>query len=127
MDAFFRYHQIKMAPKDIPKTVFITHRAVYAFKAMSFSLVNVRATYQRMMNTVFKQQIRRNMEVYADDMIMKSLLPTSHVDDLRECFQNLRKHKHLTEIPRVLSQWERNWGEPENNSGHAQHTIPEET
>lgn len=92
MNAFFGYHQIKMASEDILNTVFITYRVVYTFKVMSFGLVNARATYQRMMNTVFKEQIGKNMEVYVDDMIVKSLLPTSHMDDLKKCFQNLRKH-----------------------------------
>lgn len=53
MDAFSSYNQIKMNPKDAAKTVFITHRVVYAYLVMPFGLVNARETYQRMMNKVF--------------------------------------------------------------------------
>lgn len=92
IDVFLGYHQIKMAQEDIPKTAFITYQAVYAFKAMSFGLVNTGATYQRIMNTVFKEQIGKNMEVYVDDIIVKSLAPTDRVKDLQQCFQSLRRH-----------------------------------
>lgn len=86
MDAFSGYHQIKMAEVDIPKNAFITHRAMYTVKVISFGLVNAGATYQRMMNTIFKDQIRRIIEVYVDDMILKSITPTDHIQDLIECF-----------------------------------------
>lgn len=45
-----------------------------------------------MMNTMFKQQIDQNMKVYVDDMIVKSLTPNDHVQDLKECFQSLRQY-----------------------------------
>ena len=92
MDAFSGYNQIKMAPEDCEKTAFITHRGVYCYKVMLFGLINAGATYQRMMNKIFAPQLGRNMEVYVDDMIVKSMLEETHLTDLRECFANLRKH-----------------------------------
>ncbi|XP_074362758.1 uncharacterized protein LOC141703043 [Apium graveolens] len=73
MDAFSGYNQVKMNLADIAKTAFITHRAVYAFVMMPFGLINAGATYQKMMNTIFKEQLGRNMESYVDDMIAKSV------------------------------------------------------
>ncbi|XP_074339728.1 uncharacterized protein LOC141677596 [Apium graveolens] len=57
MDAFLGYNQVCMNPEDIAKTAFITHRAVYAFIMMPFGLINAGATYQKMMNTIFKSQL----------------------------------------------------------------------
>ena len=54
MDAFSGYNQIKMNLGDIPKTTFITHRIVYAYKMMPIGLINAEATYQRMMNATCK-------------------------------------------------------------------------
>jgi hypothetical protein len=58
---------------------------------MSFGLKNV-GPNQRLVNEMFKNQIRRNIEVYVDDMLMKSLL-AEHLSDLGETFQTLRKYK----------------------------------
>ncbi|XP_074342244.1 uncharacterized protein LOC141679723 [Apium graveolens] len=92
MDAFSGYNQVKMNPADIAKTTFITHRAVYAFVMIPFGLINAGETYQKMMNTIFKSQLGRNMESYVDDMISKSATIPDHIKDLRECFDNLRKY-----------------------------------
>ncbi|XP_074373430.1 uncharacterized protein LOC141713754 [Apium graveolens] len=54
MDAYSGYNQIKMNPKDILKTAFITHRAVYAYVILPFGLTNTGTTYQRAMNKIFK-------------------------------------------------------------------------
>ncbi|XP_065012776.1 uncharacterized protein LOC135641343 [Musa acuminata AAA Group] len=57
---------------------------------MPFSLKNAGATYQRMVDKLFKHQIRRNMEVYVDDMIVKSKVARTHLADLAETFQTLK-------------------------------------
>lgn len=54
---------------------------------------NAGATYQRLVNEIFKGQIRRNVKVYVDDMLVKSLRTKQHLLDLGETFQTLRKHK----------------------------------
>ncbi|KAL2224042.1 UNVERIFIED_CONTAM: Transposon Tf2-12 polyprotein [Sesamum indicum] len=57
---------------------------------MLFGLKNAGATYQRLINDMFKNQIGRNMEVYIDDMLVKSVKEQDHVKDLEECFQILK-------------------------------------
>ena len=49
---------------------------------MSFGLKNVGATYQRLMNKMFMHQIGRNVQVYVDDMLVKSLRENDHLNDL---------------------------------------------
>ena len=59
---------------------------------MPFGLKNAGATYQRLVNKVFKHQINRNLEVYVDDMLVKSKKKTDHVLDLCETFEVLKKY-----------------------------------
>ncbi|XP_050290234.1 uncharacterized protein LOC126728462 [Quercus robur] len=93
MDAFSGYNQIKMAEEDQEKTAFITSQGLYCYKVMPFGLKNAGATYQRLVNKMFNQQIGRNMEVYVDDMLVKSKEELAHLDDLEETFTTLRKHR----------------------------------
>jgi hypothetical protein len=72
MDAFFSYNQILMHLEDQEKTAFITDRGLYCYKVMPFGLKNTGATYQRLVNKLFQAQIGRNVEVYVDDMLVKS-------------------------------------------------------
>ena len=60
---------------------------------MLFGLKNVGATYQRLVNHMFCPQIGRNVEVYVDDMLVKSLVEERHLDDLLETFDTLRQHQ----------------------------------
>ena len=59
---------------------------------MPFGLKNVRATYQRLVNQMFNKQIGRKMEVYVDDMLVKSKEEEDHLDDLKETFNTLRPY-----------------------------------
>nr|XP_009400985.1 PREDICTED: uncharacterized protein LOC103985099 [Musa acuminata subsp. malaccensis] len=90
MDAFSGYNQIRMAPQDQENTTFITDRGVYCYKVMPFGLKNAEATYQRMVDKLFKQQLGRNKEVYVDSMIVKSKDASTHLADLAETFQTLK-------------------------------------
>ena len=56
---------------------------------MSFGFKNARATYQRLVNRMFVQQIKRNIEVYVDDMLVKSNEEGCHLSDLQEMFESL--------------------------------------
>ena len=93
MDAFSGYNQIKMAEEDQEKTAFITSQGLYCYKVMPFGLKNARATYQRLVNKMFNKQISRNMEVYVDDMLIKSKEELAHLDDLRETFATLKQYQ----------------------------------
>ena len=57
---------------------------------MPFGLKNAGATYQRLRNKMFAHQIGRNVQVYMDDMLVKSLRENNHLDDLQETFDTLR-------------------------------------
>lgn len=92
LDAFSGYNYISMCKEDILTMVFITHQTIYAYKKITFSLINVGATYQRMMNYVFRKQLSHNMEVYVDDIIVKSAVVRDHLDDLDECFQIIKDY-----------------------------------
>ena len=60
---------------------------------MPFGLKNTGATYQRLVNKIFDKQIGRNMEVYVDDMLVKSKEELAHLDDLRETFATLKQYQ----------------------------------
>ncbi|GKE06677.1 hypothetical protein Tco_1398695 [Tanacetum coccineum] len=68
LDAYKWYHQIPIADEDEEKTTFFTREGVFCYKRLPFSLKNVGATYQRLIDKVFGHQMGRNMEVNADDM-----------------------------------------------------------
>ena len=89
MDAFFGYNQIKMDKEDQEKTLFVTNQGLFCYKVMSFGLKNTGATYQRLMNKMFAHQIGRNVQIYVDDMLVKSRKEDDHLDDLRETFNTL--------------------------------------
>lgn len=86
LDAISGYHQILMNKADKEKTFFITEDRTYYYKVMPFGLKNTKATYQKLMNKFFKDQIGRNQGVYVDDMIIKSKLFEEHMKDLEEIF-----------------------------------------
>ncbi|XP_039687848.1 uncharacterized protein [Medicago truncatula] len=93
MDGFSGYNQIKMAPEDREKTSFITPWGTFCYKVMPFGLINAGATYQRGMTTLFHDMIHKEIEVYVDDMIVKSITEEDHVKYLQKMFQRLRKYK----------------------------------
>ena len=93
LDAFQGYHQIPLALDDQEKTAFVTLIGNYHYKVMPFSLKNAGSTYQRMMTKMFEPQLGISIEVYVDDMVVKSKVVSKHVGDLTSIFKILRKHK----------------------------------
>ena len=93
MDGFRRYNQIRMAPKDVEKTAFRTLIGNFYYMVMPLRLKNAGATYQILVNCMFSQQIGRNVEVYVDDMLVKSRDKVDHLNDLEETFNTLQKYK----------------------------------
>uniref|UniRef100_A0A2N9GCP7 Reverse transcriptase domain-containing protein n=1 Tax=Fagus sylvatica TaxID=28930 RepID=A0A2N9GCP7_FAGSY len=92
LDAFQGYHQIPMNPADQEKTAFITPRGTYCYRVMPFGLKNAGSTYQRMVTKMFGHMIGNTVEVYIDDMLVKSLREESHLADLLQVFNILRKN-----------------------------------
>lgn len=91
LDEYIGYNQIKMSLLNQEKTTFIIGGAKFCYKVMPFSLKNAGATYQRLMNKVFKEEIGENIKVYVDDMVVKYLSSDQHARDLAEIFAELRK------------------------------------
>ena len=75
------------------RNAFITSQGLYCYKVIPFKLKNVGATYQWLVNKMFSKQIGRNMEVYVDDMLLKSKEELAHLDDLKETFTTLRQYQ----------------------------------
>ncbi|GKV01946.1 hypothetical protein SLEP1_g14452 [Rubroshorea leprosula] len=92
LDAYSRYHQVHMALEDEVKTSFYAGDKIYCYVMMSFGLKNVGAIYQKMVTIVFRAQIDKNLEVYVDDIVVKSLKAEDHLTDLAKTFDNLIKH-----------------------------------
>ena len=68
------------------KTSFVTSQRLFCYKMMPFGLKNIGATYQRLMNKMYAHQIGRNVQVYVDDMLVKSLPEDDHLGNLQETF-----------------------------------------
>ncbi|KAL0355718.1 UNVERIFIED_CONTAM: Transposon Ty3-G Gag-Pol polyprotein [Sesamum radiatum] len=93
MDASQGYHQIMLAPEDHKRVSFITLNGTFCYVGMPFRLKNARATYQRLVDKIFWPQLGRNMEMYVDDMLVKSKEAHHHIEDLNETFAVLRKYR----------------------------------
>nr|GFA14951.1 reverse transcriptase domain-containing protein [Tanacetum cinerariifolium] len=76
------YHQIQLAEADEEYTAFLTGQGVYCYTKMPFGLKNAGATYQRLMDKAFKGQVGRNIEVYVDDLVVKSHIEAEMVRDI---------------------------------------------
>jgi hypothetical protein len=95
MDGNAGYNQIFMAPEDIHKTAFRVPGAVGLFEyvVMTFGLKNAGATYQRAMNHIFHDLIGNLVEIYIDDVVVKSASVEGHLDDLRQVLERTRKFR----------------------------------
>ncbi|GJT14011.1 reverse transcriptase domain-containing protein [Tanacetum coccineum] len=91
LDAYKGYHQIKMAKEDEEKTAFITSQGIFCYSKMPFGLKNVGSTYQRLVDKAFQKQIGRNLEVYVDDLVIKSRTEEEVIRDITETFKTLRQ------------------------------------
>ncbi|PKA50440.1 RNA-directed DNA polymerase like [Apostasia shenzhenica] len=91
LDAFSGYHQIRMAKEDEEKTTFIIDFGAYYYNVMPFGLKNVDATYQCMIDVVFKGQRGRNLEAYVDDILVKSKSMKEHLAELKEMIDTLHR------------------------------------
>ena len=90
-----------MAPKDMEKTSFITLWRIYCYKVMPFGLKNAGATYQCATTTLLHDLIHKEVEVYVDDMIVKSKDHKGHIPALRKFFERIQFYKLLVESQEV--------------------------
>lgn len=92
MDAYAFYNQIFMHPADSEYTTFIINKGLYCYNIMSFGLKNAGATYQRLVNRIFAKHIDSTMEVYVNDMLVKSQTADQHLHNLSLMFVILKEY-----------------------------------
>ncbi|GKB93952.1 reverse transcriptase domain-containing protein, partial [Tanacetum coccineum] len=80
-----------MAKEDEEKTTFITNQGIFCYIKMPFGLRNAGATYQRLVDKAFHKQIGKNLEVYLDDLVIKSRTEDETIRDIEETFRTLRE------------------------------------
>ena len=82
-----------MSKEDEEKTAFYTDHNTFCYTKMPFGLKNAGATYQRLVDSIFAKRIGRNIEVYVDDMVIKSPNEEKMLQDIEETFQTLEAVK----------------------------------
>jgi hypothetical protein len=87
------YHQIKIKPSDIPKTVFSTRYGLYEYLVMSFELTNAPAYFMYLMNSVFMPELDKFVVVFIDDILIYSKTKEYHANHKRVILQRLRDHR----------------------------------
>ena len=90
LDAFSGYHQIPMHLPDAEQTAFITPHGLFCYNVMLFGLKNAGTTYKRLVTKMFRPLLGNTMEIYIDDMLVKSKNRLDHTKHLKEAFELLR-------------------------------------
>jgi hypothetical protein len=94
LDSNAGYNKIFMAEEDVSKTAFhcLGFVGLFEWVVMAFSLKNAGATYQRMMNLIFHDLLGFLLEIYIDEVVIKSTIFDDHMADLRMAFERMKKY-----------------------------------
>jgi hypothetical protein len=92
IDLISGYHQMKIRPKDIPKTTFVTRYGQYEFTVVSFGLTNAPTYFMNMMNKVFMDELDKFIVVFIDDILIYSSIAEEHEQHLRVVLEKLRQN-----------------------------------
>lgn len=93
IDLRFGYHQIRVAAEDMHKIAFKTHERLYEFRVMLVGLTNVPATFQCLMNVVFKEQLRKFVWVFFNDILVYSTDLNNHCYRVTVVLNLLKEHQ----------------------------------
>lgn len=132
LNAYKGYHQILMSKEDEEKTAYYTDHGAFCYAKNLFILMNIGVTYQCLVESIFAKQIGRNIEVYIDDMVIKSSDERRLMEDVKETFITLEKVKmklnfgkcRRRTIPGILCHRTRNPTQPSQCGGVDGSTIP---
>ncbi|KAL4576939.1 hypothetical protein LXL04_013040 [Taraxacum kok-saghyz] len=89
------YNQIRMQPESIEKTAFRIHDGHYEYLVMPFGLTNAPATFQAVMNDIFRPFLRKMIVVFFDDILIYSPTWSAHLKDLEMALQTLLQHQFM--------------------------------
>ena len=98
LDLASGYHQIAVKEQDIPKTAFRTQRGQFEFLVMPFGVANAPATFQRMMNSLFKEELDAFVLVYLDDILVFLQMLEDHIRHIRTALQKMRDAKFFARL-----------------------------
>jgi hypothetical protein len=93
LDCYYGYHQLAMNPDDEDKTTFIMPNGIYYYKFMTFGLKNAGETYQKAIQKYLTSQIRKNVEAYVNDVVVKTTEEDQLITDFTKTFTNLREYQ----------------------------------
>ena len=91
LDLASGYHQIAVKEEDIPKTAFRTQRGQFEFVVMPFGTMNAPSTFQRLMNSIFREELDNFVLVYLDDILVYSKTLKDHIQHIRRALEKLRE------------------------------------
>ncbi|KAA0045155.1 Transposon Tf2-9 polyprotein [Cucumis melo var. makuwa] len=110
------YHQIRMVDEDVEKKAFRAHEGHYEFLVMPFGLTNAPATFQALMNAIFKPFLRKFVLVFFDDILIYSKNAADHVEHMRKLLSILRDHElEGVEVDSEKIKSIAKWPKPMNN------------
>jgi hypothetical protein len=90
LDSYSRFHQIQMSREDRKHTAFVTVDGLYCYVVMPYGLKNALPTFVRAMSKTFRDLIRDRIEIYVDDIMVKTKKGSTLVEDLTLVFDKLR-------------------------------------
>lgn len=93
LDLWHGYHQMRIAPEDVPKTAIRTRYGHFEYKVVTFGFTNAPATFQKFMNELFAAQLDDYVVIYLDDILIYSEDMQTHLKHVRQVLQTLHDNQ----------------------------------